>query len=250
MISYFTLSKTGGRKINEDAVGTKQADDCIFCVLADGLGGHNAGEVASNLAVEKSISVFNESKDLLDTGISMSDILTNCMMESQLAILEEQKKQNRIDEMKTTAVMLLIEKNTAQWAHVGDSRLYRFFNNEVAERTLDHSVPQMLVLQGEITEKQIRRHVDRNRLTRAMGTEWDTPKFSLSETSEAPPMTSFLLCTDGFWELIEEKDMCRCLKKAKTPENWLLDMEKIVLKNGRRKNMDNYSAVAVFIRDN
>ena len=60
--------------------------------------------------------------------------------------------------------------------------------------------------------------------------------------------TSFLLCSDGFWELIDERHMCKTLKKAKTPEEWLQNMRQIVLKNGRGTNMDNYSAIAVFIR--
>ena len=240
MIAYATLSKVGGRQINEDAVGVRQTPDSIFCVLADGLGGHNAGEVASNLAVEKALSIFDE-------GRAPVDILTDCMNEAQNAILEEQHKCNRIDEMKTTAVMLLIKNNIAQWAHVGDSRLYRFYAGEIAERTLDHSVPQMLALQGEIEEKDIRHHEDRNRLTRAMGIEWDSPKFTLSKSLEAPESTCFLLCSDGFWELIGEKEMCRCLEKTDNPEVWLAKMEKIVLKNGKKKNMDNYSAIAVFI---
>jgi len=244
MITYATLTKVGGRQVNEDSVGVKETSGRILCVLADGLGGHNAGEIASSIAVESAIKLFEDINDM-----PFSVILTACMDKAQNKILEEQHRQNKIDEMKTTAVMLLIEENKAQWAHVGDSRLYRFDKNEVADRTLDHSVPQMLVLQGEINEKDIRHHEDRNRLTRAMGTEWDRPKYILSRPIDISAPTTFLLCSDGFWELIEEKEMSRCLNKCSNPEGWLLAMEKIVCRSGRKKNMDNYSAIAVFVRD-
>ena len=241
MITYATLTKIGGRKVNEDSVGVRQTSGRILCVLADGLGGHNAGEIASALAVENALKHFIEST------VPFDEMLSSCMNKAQEEIIKEQHKRNKIDEMKTTAVMLLIDDNRAQWAHVGDSRLYIFENSEVAGRTLDHSVPQMLALQGEIKEKEIRYHEDRNRLTRAMGAQWDNPKYVLSEPVDLPASTSFLLCSDGFWEMIEEKEMSRCLKKSSEPEQWLFAMEKIVLRNGKKKNMDNYSAIAIFV---
>jgi len=242
MITYAVLSKTGGRQINEDSVGVRQTSDGIFCVLADGLGGHSAGEVASGLAVESALAVFDENK------LAFGEMLAACMMKGQNAIIDEQRRQNRVREMKTTATMLLIRDNKAQWAHVGDSRVYRFEGITIADRTRDHSVPQMLAIQGEIREKDIRFHEDRNRLTRVMGFEWDSPKYSLSEPVELTASASFLLCSDGFWELIDEKDMCKLLKKNPQPEQWLAEMEKVVLIGGKNKNMDNYSAIAVFFR--
>jgi len=242
MITYAILTEAGGRQVNEDSIGVSQTSDGIFCVLADGLGGHSAGEVASGLVVETSIKTFDESTP------PFNEILSVCMMDSQQRIIEEQRRQNRNGEMKTTATMLLIHESKAQWAHVGDSRVYRFDGVSPVERTLDHSVPQMLAIQGEIREKDIRHHEDRNRLIRAMGVEWESPKFTLSEPVDLSAPASFLLCSDGFWELIDEKNMSRCLKKNTQPEGWLADMEKLVLKNGKNKSMDNYSAIAVFLR--
>ena len=162
-------------------------------------------------------------------------------------MLKTQKDRGCPDEMKTTLVVLLIDEEKILWGHIGDSRLYYFQNRKYRVRTLDHSVPQMLVLAGEITEKEIRGHADRNRLLRVMGTEWDSPKYQIAEFMETGQKMAFLLCSDGFWELIEEKTMQTMLKKSETPENWLDNMEKEVLKNGKGKEMDNYSAVAVFV---
>lgn len=78
-----------------------------------------------------------------------------------------------------------------QWGHVGDSRLYYFKNGKIVKRTLDHSVPQMLVARGEIDEKEIRHHPDRNRLVRVMGMEWDEPKYQVSEPMPEEPDRHF-----------------------------------------------------------
>ena len=244
MITYAQLTQTGGRALNEDSVGVWYADDSIFCVLADGLGGHNAGEVASALAVDSAKTLYAKSHDL-----PFDEVLGACMLAGQAAIEAEQHKRGRINELKTTAVMLLIEKTLMQWAYVGDSRIYRFDQaGMVAERSLDHSVPQMLVLQGEIDEADIRGHEDRNRLTRVMGAEWDTPKFTLSAQMELTEPATFLLCSDGFWELIDEERMSELLLRCAQPQTWLNEMEKIVLQNGMNTKMDNYSAIAVYVR--
>ena len=88
------------------------------------------------------------------------------------------------------------------------------------EHTLDHSVPQMLAAIGEIKENEIRHHPDRNRLLRVLGTEMEEPRHQKSEWMEKQTHQAFLLCSDGFWELINEKKMEWCLKWAKSPEQW------------------------------
>jgi len=221
---------------NEDSVDVINNEGNYLFALADGLGGHGGGDIASSIVVSKALEVFK-------TEVN-KNCLEKCFTEAQNALMAEQQQRN-ID-MKTTLVLLSLNIWRADWGHIGDSRLYVFENNEIVDRTSDHSVPQMLALTGEIRERDIRFHPDRNRLLRVMGTEWDTAKFELSNGHESTPDTSYLLCTDGFWELIEEKEMCRCLKDAINPKEWLACMEKKVLKKGRGKNMDNYSAIAVW----
>ena len=113
-------------------------------------------------------------------------------------------------------------------------------------RTLDHSVPQMLVKSGEIKESEIRNHPDRNRLLRALGLETDRQLYELQEPYPLRKCQAFLLCSDGFWELIEEEKMCSFLKKAESADEWLRLMNEEVQKNGAGKNMDNNSAIAVW----
>ena len=151
--------------------------------------------------------------------------------------------------MKTTVTCLTLAGDQARFAHVGDSRVYYFEKTKYMLRSQDHSVPQMLANRGDIKEKDIRHHEDRSRLLRVMGTEWDRPKYQVVEGIKLTKRSSFLLCSDGFWELIDEKQMSKTLKKADSPQQWLAAMEEIVLANGRGTNMDNYSAIAVFVRD-
>lgn len=150
--------------------------------------------------------------------------------------------------MKTTLVTLLIDGRDAEWGHIGDSRLYFFVGGHIRQRTLDHSVPQMLVKSGEISENDIRTHPDRNRLLRVMGSEWNRNSYELSRRITLTKDVSFLLCSDGFWEYIVEEWMENTLQNAKSVAHWLNMMERIVVENGRGRYMDNFSAIGVWIR--
>jgi serine/threonine protein phosphatase PrpC len=125
-----------------------------------------------------------------------------------------------------------------------------FRKNKMRVRTLDHSVPQMLVQSGELKEKNIARHPDRNRLLRVLGVEWDSPRFDVSDELDVSQAQAFLLCTDGFWEFLEPKAMERCLKNSSGAKEWLSAMTSQVERNGAGSDMDNYTAVAVFTQAN
>ena len=104
---------------------------------------------------------------------------------------------------------------------------------------MDHSVPQMLVMAREIKEKDIRNHPDRNRLLKVMGIEWEEPAFKIEEPLRTDECQAILMCSDGFWELITEKEMCKILKKSNTVQEWIEKMAEVVQENGKDKNMDN-----------
>lgn len=241
MVTYSLISKAGGRSNNEDNIGMYETDGVWYFLLADGLGGHGKGEVASSIAVEKSIEILSG-----ENGFS-EDNLRKAFDLSQQEILECQKADRTASDMKTTLVLLQVGEAAIQWGHIGDSRLYYFQKGKLVERTLDHSVPQMLVAGGKLKERKIRNHPDRNRLLRVMGVVWEQSRYELHDPIERQRDQVFLLCSDGFWELIDERKMTVCLKRAKSPEEWIEKMENIILKNGRKKDMDNYSAVAVWI---
>lgn len=243
MITYSLYTNKGDRDNNEDAVGMKEKDGNYCFVLCDGLGGHGKGEVASQTAVDEVKQYFQETEEY-------DSCLGNSILQAQNRILSRQKEDRELYDMKTTIVVLIVIGNSVQWGHVGDSRLYHFRKHKLIDRTLDHSVPQLLVRTKEIKEKDIRNHPDRNRLLRVMGMPWEKEMYEISNSYESKGKEAFLLCTDGFWELINEKDMTRCLKKSETVEEWIESMSKIVIENGKGKEMDNFSAIGVFIDGN
>ncbi len=233
---YSVLTKKGERKVNEDYTGVVERPGRTVFLLADGLGGHGYGDYASKFVVESMKKLLMEDADIL---------VEQCIQESQDRLLLEQKRLHAEAAMKTTITALDIRGNSAQFFHVGDSRIYYFHKNKYKLRSMDHSVPQMLYMSGRIKESQIRHHEDRSKLIKVMGMEWNVPKYEVSPVYDLAPKDSFLLCSDGFWELIDEKHMTKYLKKTKTPEEWLLLMEQEILANGTGTNMDNYSAIAV-----
>ena len=236
-ISYGSLTNQGERAINEDYLGIVVTRDVVSFILCDGLGGHGNGDVASKFVVEQMQNSLEQSKSIEES-----------IMYAQEELLKKQIVENTGNSMKTTVTCVSVSDAMARFGHVGDSRIYLFEKNKYKLRSQDHSIPQMLVNRGDIREKDIRHHEDRSRLLRVMGTEWNGPKYQMVDNILLNKNTTFLLCSDGFWELIDEKTMGKTLKKAKDPESWLKDMEQIIWKNGRGTNMDNYSAIAVFIR--
>lgn len=236
---FAMLTKPGSRTNNEDAIGMIEENGRYCFVLADGLGGHGKGEVASEIAVKTAVQTFVEAK-------GEEGCLDLMFEKAQEAIEQRQKEDRAASDAKTTAVMLTAGRGEAAWGHVGDSRLYYFHKKKIRLRTLDHSVPQMLVAAGEIREKQIRRHPDRNRLLRVMGGAKEQMRYELGRI-QTEHGDCFLLCSDGFWELIEEKKMESALKRAENVDAWMERMTQVVEKNGAGRDMDNYSAIAVWV---
>lgn len=237
-IMYEIYTDTGSRDVNEDSVRTAESSKGLCFVVCDGLGGHSSGDVASSLVADSICNVYKNSGE-------ENNFFETAFETAQTELLNEQIRANDKYGMKTTAVCLNITGNVFQYAHIGDSRLYHIRKNKIHIRTFDHSVPQMLALAGDIKEKEIRHHPDRNRLLRVMGIEWHTSKYEISDKTELMENDAFLLCTDGFWEYITEKEICKAKKKSSSVKEWMQIMSETVKKNGNGKNMDNNSAIAV-----
>jgi serine/threonine protein phosphatase PrpC len=158
-----TISKAGGREENQDCSDSKVGDHAGLWIVADGVGGHRGGAVASQTAVRAMLDIWHaEAKSFPQTV----DELINA---AQAAIRKQQDTDPQLSAMRTTVVALHIAQDQALWGHVGDSRLYYYRGCTLAFQTKDHSVPQAMVVAGEITREQIRHHEDRNRLLRAVG---------------------------------------------------------------------------------
>ena len=240
MITYSLITKIGNRPINEDAVGVLENNGNLCFMLCDGLGGHGMGDVASALVKDEFLSAFAEELNPDASFINKS------FVNAQDKLLKRQSDYSARNKMKTTAVCMICNDKKACVGYIGDSRFYAFSKNQVKVQSKDHSVPYMLYLSKEIKEEEIRNHPDRNMLLRVMGTDWNGTMHELLKSLTLKKYQAFLLCSDGFWELITEQEMCELLQKATTVEEWLNAMTEVVQKNGMDREMDNYSAIAIF----
>ena len=244
MLTYHMFSEPGGRSENEDCVGVYQREDRKAFLLADGLGGHGFGQQASKLAVKAGEDWLGSQK-----WQGIESYLKNVFEDSHLKLKEMQEESGKNFGMRTTLNVFVTEGETAGFAHIGDSRIYIFQRGKPVIRTKDHSVPQMLALSGEIAEEEIRFHPDRNRLLRCLGDRGNRVKYEINGPFQLKKGMSILLCSDGFWEKVTEKQMMTDLRWARSVEGWLARMKKRVKKSEKSDSeQDNYSAVGIWIR--
>lgn len=238
-----SYSDCGGRACNEDSIQVVCSEDYICAILADGLGGHGGGAVASQTAVKVITSELKES-DVTD--ITKENVREWCQ-KANLQIIAGQTDDCK---MKSTIALLFYKKKEKQViiAHVGDSRVYQFVNDSCEFCTFDHSVSRMAVVTGEITMDQIRHHVDRNKLLRSLGGNKEV-KVEIDVVDLVPnEINSFLLCSDGFWEYVTEDVMKKTLQQSGDSEAWLSEMRKCVHMQAPAGN-DNHSAIAIQIEE-
>ena len=195
---HSTLSLAGTDKDNEDCLGVFEGAVSCF-VLADGLGGHGNGALASRLAVQAVCETCKSSTEL------NRDLAERCFTAAQCAVVKAQQEKDI--SCRTTMVLLLTDGRKALYGHIGDSRVYHVRKKRIVGRTLDHSVPQMLLNMGSITEDQLAHHPERNHIVRAVGGEGDGFMFELSPLFRLRGKDRFLLCSDGFWEWITYDDI-------------------------------------------
>jgi serine/threonine protein phosphatase PrpC len=234
-----SLSKIGGRHSNQDYCDFISLRNRHCWVVADGLGGHKGGEIASRLAVEEIIRQFTQYPDCSLSAIK------RYIESAQNIILQRQKAESELATMRTTITVLISDNRKVLWGHVGDTRLYFFRSGKIIFQSKDHSVPQALADAGEISPEQIRFHEDRNRLLRALGSDGDLRPTFQEEKQRVKHDDAFLLCTDGFWEYVSEGEMENTLKDSPSPDVWLKNMENILLDKVQEKH-DNYSAIVIF----
>lgn len=194
---YIQQTHTGNvRKHNEDACAIFETPNGLLCVVCDGMGGHLGGERASTLAIEK-IGEYMSSKrfDLA----KLTDALDQSFASAHAAIAYEAETNPLLKGMGTTCVAILFHRDATFCAHVGDSRLYIFRNNELIRLTKDHSFVQGLIDEGIITEAESSYHPKRHLIERALGSDDAQPDIAnLGRVLQNLRIGDvFLLCSDG-----------------------------------------------------
>ena len=199
------------REHNEDTIAFDP--DMGLLILADGMGGYNAGEVASGIAVKTVVNLVRESverEDLLegdsDSGLSRTAIiLRDAIHRANKIIYQTARTQPQCEGMGTTIVGALFHDNRITIAHVGDSRLYRLRGATFEQVTLDHSLLQELVDRGFYSAEEAQRAANKNYVTRALGVEATVEV----EIQEHPVQRGdvYLLCSDGLSDMVEDDDI-------------------------------------------
>ena len=225
---FSIFSDRGSRPVNEDFADSAVKRDAQCFVLCDGLGGHGMGDRASRFVARFVLHEFTRSQ-------SLASFAQTVLPRAHQALRAEQEKAGAAGKMKTTAVVLVLKGESGFCLHIGDSRLYRFRGGAVDVQTRDHSVPQMLVLTGEIKTEEIRSHPDRNKLLRALGSgQRVNDRAQLVAKQHAVVRT--------------ESEMLALLQSEPTARAWLEKMSRLAAENSGGKAMDNYTAVAVRVR--
>ena len=206
------LTDTGKvREHNEDTISCDS--EIGLLVMADGMGGYNAGEVASGIAVKTITNLVKEALEREDlhaadsaTGLSRSTIiLRDAIHRANKIIFQTAKTQPQCDGMGTTVVSALFFNNHVSIAHVGDSRLYRLRSNKFEQITLDHSLLQELVDRGFYSPAEAQRAANKNYVTRALGVEPNV-EVEIQEQSVSKGDV-YVLCSDGLSDMVENDDI-------------------------------------------
>jgi protein phosphatase len=223
------------RETNEDAV--LEAGN-LFAV-ADGMGGHQAGEVASSLA----LSVIGQYVED-NLGLIGGDALVEkAISAANAAVHRKASSSAKYREMGTTVTLLYREGDTAYIGHIGDSRAYLYRGGSLKRLTEDHSLVQLLVSEGEISEEEARSHPQRNIITRALGLE---PQVEVDVVSvKIEPGDVYLLATDGLTGMVADLDIERVLESEQVPGEAARRLVENALAAG---GSDNVSIVLVSIK--
>lgn len=227
---YAYRTDQGLRQCNEDCCYTPDGAACPLVVVADGMGGHKAGNIASLLAVESIVEYADKNnlpkkQQLLQKAISVANH----------RIFDIASKDEDCMGMGTTVVIAYAEPSRFTYAHVGDSRLYYFNGSKLRRMTSDHSFVEELVSAGLITPEQAWVHPQRNILTRAVG----TAQFVKAATGVCAwgEGDIIMLCSDGLHGSVKDEDMERILSST----NDLLDacdmLTEMALNNGSKDNI-------------
>lgn len=233
-----SISSAGGRSTNQDYADFLQLDNAACWVLADGLGGHRGGDVASRVAVESALASFRQ-----DPEVS-TEAVARIVRDAQAALIERQRGEPALAQMRSTLVVLVSDGRQAAWGHVGDSRLYYLQGGSIVAKTKDHSVVQALVDAGEVSPDAQAHHEDRARLLRVLGEEADLRPTILEQVQSLHRGDGFLLCSDGFWESVGDAEIELDFAGAETAEAWLSRLERRV-RPRIHDGSDNFTATTI-----
>lgn len=219
------------RQLNEDTYGILEDEVFNLFLICDGMGGHNAGEVASALAKETVLDFMK--------GIQQEELLLPSLMKAITKANHEiyalSSKEKTMSGMGTTMTAALSHHGRLDIAHVGDSSLYVVYNNEIKKITKDHSYVQELVDLGKVTEEDAKHHPNKNIITRAVGTNLHVEIEAYTRQTDYEEI--YLLCTDGLTDYLSAQEILEKLSGSQDMHKSMMELVEMAKERGGRDNI-------------
>jgi serine/threonine protein phosphatase PrpC len=236
--SVYQISRKGGREKNEDRMGYCYTRDSGLFALADGMGGHPEGEVASQLALQTLAAAFQrEAKPLLKNPLRF---LQDAILTGHHQLLRYATEKSMVDTPRTTVVACLLQGNSAYWAHCGDSRLYLVRDGQLMARTRDHSYTELQETLAHVVPIDAR--FNRSVLFTCMGSP-GKPVVDTAGPIGMQPGDRLVLCSDGLWSTVPDNEIVEMLAGAALSDA-VPEMVERALRNGGAHG-DNVTVLAV-----
>lgn len=228
------------RQMNQDFYCISQINEEMYlCILADGMGGYNGGEIASSLATNSAKEYIEENFDKIEhTEKEVMNLIKLSIEYANKAVLEKSKENAELEQMGTTLEICIIYKGKAYIGHIGDSRIYRIRKNIIRRITTDHSYVEKLVKDGTITREEAFYHPKKNMLMKALGcNETIEPDIMVKEFLENDIM---LMCSDGLTNMLTEEAIYNIVQEEPKTA-----CEKLVKKANENGGYDNISVILI-----
>ena len=216
-MQVFGISDVGQkRQLNEDNFSVWQKDNMLVAVVADGMGGAQAGEIASRLACRRFMDILtsqivrisNTLSDSTELILSVDRAIAAACQDSNVEVFSRSNSDNSLSGMGTTLAGCVIIDNILWAFHIGDSRVYHIDKNDISQLTVDHSLVQSLIDAGKITPEQAQNHPNKNIILRAVGVEKNVE----CDISHMTPRAGYyLICSDGLSNYFDKRKFSKII---------------------------------------
>jgi len=244
-MNYLIAERTlpGARASNQDRAAYAERDNAVLMVVADGLGGYLAGDMAAQIVVETLVNSFSKVRAAIIQDPAAFLALSISLAHSRINRKSRQMGIN-VSYPRSTCVACLVQNGYAYWAHVGDSRLYHFRGGTLVTRTIDHSTTDPMYQEGYLDEQESRREA--SHLVRCVGGP-QRPLVTLGAETRLEPDDVLLLCTDGIWRAFTDREMEGVLDCRRLDES----IDGMMSKSARRfgKDCDNMTVLVIAWHD-
>lgn len=220
------------RAVNQDYVyASCEAVGCLpnLFIVADGMGGHKAGDTASRFTVETITALLSEA-----IGEDPITAISNSIKEVNTRLIDKASESEDYNGMGTTLVVASVFNNVLRVANVGDSRLY-VIDDDIIQITRDHSLVEEMVLAGQLSRSEARTHARKNVITRAIGGEANVEPEMFSV--DMKPGEKILMCSDGLTNMVEDSEIMRIVRNSATVEQAAKKLVEVANSNGGKDNI-------------